>query len=108
MSVIIDTVVLDKIAADLPRKAGAIVEKYGIAIAGNAAAMAPIDTGALRNSIVAESGMVGPLTFYAQDGVEYGIFQELGTYKMAAQPFMVPTVERWAERFFDAFKEAFE
>ena len=38
------------------------------------------------------------------DGVEYGLYQELGTVKMAAQPFMVPAVERVRPGFEQAFK----
>ena len=30
---------------------------------------------------------------FVADGVEYGIYQEMGTSKMGAQPFMSPAVE---------------
>jgi HK97 gp10 family phage protein len=39
--------------------------------------------------------------------VEYGIFQELGTSKMPAQPFLIPALEAWRNRFLDAFRELF-
>ncbi len=38
------------------------------------------------------------------DGVDYGLYQELGTTKMAAQPFMVPTAEQLWPGFLAAFK----
>ena len=42
--------------------------------------------------LIANTG--GPaVTAIVADGVEYGIWQETGTSKMAAQPFMVPAVE---------------
>lgn len=37
---------------------------------------------------------------YVHDGVDYGVYQEFGTYKMAAQPFMNPAA--------DAVRPAFE
>lgn len=105
--VILDTAILDRITAEMKPKAGKVVQKYGIAIAGAASQNAPVDTGALKNSVVSESEMVAPLTFHVQDGVEYGIFQELGTSRMAAHPFVVPALEAWAQRFVDGFAELF-
>jgi len=61
----------------------------------------------LRNSILSESKMTGELTFTVQDGVEYGIFNEFGTSKMAAHPFMIPAIEKWARKFQDAFRDLF-
>ena len=40
------------------------------------------------------------------DGVEYGIYQELGTSRMAAQPFMRPAVEAVRPGFAQAFRGA--
>lgn len=107
-SVKIDTSVLDKITAEMQPKAGRIVNTYGLAIAGEAAKNAPLDTGALRNSILSESTMTGDLSYTVQDGVEYGIFQELGTSRMSARPFLLPAVEAWRQRFENAFSELFK
>ena len=104
----IDTKVLDRMTAEMRPKAAGIIEEHGIGIASEAAQNAPVDTAALRNSILSESGMTGELQYTIQDGVEYGIFQELGTSKMAAQPFLVPAVERRRHAFVAAFKELFE
>jgi HK97 gp10 family phage protein len=104
---VLDTRVLDKITAELRPKASRIVQTFGFAISGEAATNAPVDTGALRNSITSESHMEGDLTFIAQDGVEYGIYQEFGTSRMAAHPFMIPAIEHWAQKFQDAFKVLF-
>jgi HK97 gp10 family phage protein len=89
-------------------KASKIVNTYGLAITGETAQNAPVDTGALKASIVSESHMEGDLTFIVQDGVTYGVFQELGTSKMAAQPFLVPAVEHWTDKFLNAFGELFK
>ena len=106
-SVKIDTAILDQMIRDAPGKAGGIVHKFGLAITGDAAQNAPVDTAALRNSITSESQMVDALNFIVQDGVKYGVFQELGTSRMAAHPFMVPAVEHRTNGFFSAFAELF-
>lgn len=52
---------------------------------------APVDTGRLRDSIHVED-----LPDYGArygTNVEYGIYQELGTYKMRAQPFLRPSMD---------------
>jgi HK97 gp10 family phage protein len=105
---VLDTSVLDRITAELKPKARRIVNTYGIAIAGEAAARAPVDTAALKNTLLSESGMTGDLTYTVQDGVEYGVYQEFGTSVMYAQPFLVPAIEAWRERFLNAFGELFK
>jgi HK97 gp10 family phage protein len=107
-SIKIDTSILDKMTAEMRPKAGQIVNTYGLSIAGEAAKNAPLDTGALRNSILSESGMTGDLSYTVQDGVEYGVFQELGTSRMSARPFLLPAVEAWRQRFENAFSELFK
>jgi HK97 gp10 family phage protein len=89
-------------------KASQIINTYGVAIAGASAQNAPVDTGALRNSITSESHLEEDLLYIVQDGVEYGIFQELGTSKMAAHPFIIPAIEAFAQRFLEAFAGLFK
>lgn len=103
----LDTSVLDALIAQFPGKVAALVETYGTKIAGDAARLAPVDTSALRNSLLSESKMTGQTEYTVQDGVEYGIFQELGTSKMKAQPFVVPAVEANTKPFIDAFTKLF-
>lgn len=107
-SIKIDTRLLDKITAEMRPKASEVVSKYGWAIAGEAAKNAPLDTGALRASILSESSLVSDLSFVVQDGVEYGVHQEFGTSKMPAHPFLLPAVEAWRQRFLDAFSGLFK
>lgn len=109
----LDTKVLDKITAELRPKAREIINKYGVVIAGAAAKNAPVDTGALRNSIVSESQMTDDLTYTVQDGVEYGIWVEIGHMAsngkhVAAQPFLVPAIEQWRDKFLAAFEGLFK
>jgi len=106
----LDTTVLDKITAEMKPKAGRIVNKYGLAMMTHAATKHPWKnvTSALENSILAESKMTGDLTFTISDGVEYGVFLEFGTSKMAAYPWLIPAVEAWRVRFLNAFSELFK
>ena len=52
-----------------------------------------VDTGTLKNSIVARPDDSRPHTWIVADGVTYGFWLEFGTSKMAARPFMLPAVE---------------
>lgn len=69
------------------------LEEASIIVESKAAQLAPVDTGLLRKSInhrIIERrgypvGQVGT-------NVEYAAFQEFGTSKMAAQPFMLPAL----------------
>ena len=96
---------LRKIMATLDPRAEQILGSSAFAIEGGAKMRAPVMTGALRNSLHTEKK--GHLHYRIADGVEYGIYQELGTHRMAAQPFLIPAVEeerpylnkRWAELF---------
>ncbi len=105
--VTLDTTILDKLMVEVPLGASKIVETFGLKIASEAAQNAPVDTGALRNSVLSESHLEQPLLFIVQDGVEYGVFQEFGTSRIAAQPFMVPAIEANREPFQDALKALF-
>ena len=106
--VVLDTRVLDKITAEMKPRAIRIVKAYGNMMLANAVKRAPVDTGALINSMTANSKMVEELTYRLQDGVEYGVFQELGTSKMSARPFMKPAIEEFKQKFFNAFKDLFK
>jgi len=84
-----------------------IVKKYAFKIAADtqASPLMPVDTGALKNSI--EPRPENDLNWLVQDGVDYGIYQELGTSKgVPARHFLGNAVERNAEAFFDELKDA--
>lgn len=104
-AVTIDTTVLDKLTEEAQPRATLLVTKYGMAVLADAMRLAPVDTGALKNSLPTNSRLEDALTYIVSDGVEYGIFQELGTSKMAAQPFLIPALEKWRQKFTDAFAE---
>ena len=92
MTVRLDTAKLDRIIATFPKEAERVVKSGALFVEGFAANDAPVDTGALRNSI--RAARRDDLLWWVSDGVDYGIYQELGTSRMSAHPFMVPAVER--------------
>ena len=54
----------------------------------------PVDTGRLRGSITHVLGDEnGQQVAYVGSVVEYAIYQELGTYKMGAQPYLRPALQ---------------
>lgn len=69
------------------------------AIAKDAKANAPVDTGALRDSIRAEGN---GLKWTVVVGAPYGVYVEFGTMYMSAQPFLLPAAMR---RFPDVVKD---
>jgi len=87
----LDTRELQRIATGLNADVDTVLGILAHQVEGASKALAPVDTGALKNSI--ETKKVKMNEWRVQDGVEYGIYQELGTSRMAAQPFMVPAVE---------------
>ncbi len=106
--VYLDTSVLDKITAEMQPKASKIVNKYGLAIASSWAADVNVDTSAFRNSILSESKMISDMTYEASDGVDYGIWNEIGTSTRAAKPSLSQAVEMWRDKFLNAFSELFK
>jgi HK97 gp10 family phage protein len=55
-----------------------------------------VDTGNLMNSM---SHSVGVDTVRIGTNVEYAVYHEFGTYKMAARPFLRPTIEEEKSEF---------
>lgn len=106
--VFLDTSLLDQMSAEIADKASLIIEDIGNEILKDVLRLVPVDTGDLANSYLEESGMTSKLTYTIRDGVSYGIFVELGTSKMAAQPHVVPAVEAGEAEVIRAFTELFE
>jgi HK97 gp10 family phage protein len=71
------------------------IEEGSIIVEGQAATLAPVDTGLLRKSInhriIDRKGYpVGQIG----TNVEYAPFQEFGTSKMKPQPFLLPALNQ--------------
>lgn len=110
----LDTRKLDAISASLGVNTDQALASIALQVEGEAKTRAPRDpkrppmdpsqptTGALRSSIKTTKKRRG--LYWVHDGVEYGIYQEFGTYKMRARPFMVPAVEavrRYIDKMFE-------
>ncbi len=104
----LDTSLLDQMTAEIEDKASHLIEDVGNEVVSEVYRLAPEDTGELKDSYLRESGMTDKLTYTIRDGVSYGIFQELGTSKMAAQPHVVPAMEGAEAEITKAFTELFE
>lgn len=92
-----DTSGFEKIILNCDSKTPEIVREFGMAVEGMAKVFAPVDTGYLRDTI--NTTMVEVTTARVQSDANYDIYQELGTYKMAAHPFLAPAVESIASKF---------
>lgn len=74
------------VARDLTRRA--------LQVDNAAKQLCPVDTGRLRSSITNEIGQDGDgLMATIGTNVEYAPYVELGTSKMAAQPFLLPALD---------------
>lgn len=108
----IDTSQLDAVGRDIRRNAAGVGAKAALAfrktlhdIEADAKAEAPVDTGALRNSI--STDITGDGRFLSMAGevgptVDYGIWQEIGTSRMPAHPYLAPAFDRRAPTFLEA------
>lgn len=75
-------------------RAGAVMGKALNDIAAGAANRAPVDTGALRNSVTTQvSGSGGTLRGEVGPTVNYARYVEQGTSRMRAQPFLRPATD---------------
>jgi len=67
------------------------LDKAGLLVLSRAKQKAPVDTGNLRGLIAKERP--SPAEVDVVSPAEYSIYQEMGTYKMAAHPFMRPALD---------------
>lgn len=67
------------------------LEAIGIQAEGDVASLAPVDTGRLRDSITHETHAEEE-SVYVGTNVEYGKYQEYGTSRMRAHPFLKPGI----------------
>jgi HK97 gp10 family phage protein len=105
----LDTRVLDAIAKGLDKNNDQVLASVAFQVEAEAKAIIIqkhiIEFGNLLNSV--ETDKKKPGLYWVQDGVEYGVYQELGTYKMAARPFMKPAVEKVIQYLADLYRKLF-
>ena len=63
-------------------------------VQGSAMRLAPVDTGTLKGSINWETNEVegDNIVGIVGSNVEYALYQELGTSRMSAQPYLMPAL----------------
>ena len=99
----------------IPKAAGPLaqvaVKKTAKDIEGTAKTLAPVDTGFLKSSITTSD-----LRSVSRDSpsaevvasANYAIYQELGTSRMAAQPFLGPAADKHSPAFEKAMAQIIE
>jgi len=100
---------LSLLRASLPDAEEAKMKRIVLQIERDAKSIAPVDTGNLRASI--ESRVIrnndGKITGVVGSNVKYAPFQEFGTSKMGAQPYLRPAVEKNRETVRELLGEGF-
>lgn len=79
----------DLVEPKIQKAIGTGLDKAGFQIERDAKVFAPVRTGRLRASI---NKLRTKLTLRVQDNVHYGVYQEFGTRRMNAHPFMKPAL----------------
>lgn len=82
-----------------------VVKKNGADMHQKALELVPVDTGTLKRSITLEI-KDGGLTAEVKEHTEYGVYLELGTRYMAAQPYMRPALNFVKDKFRNDLKKA--
>lgn len=99
-------------SADTGRLVQTVVRKTARDITADAKALAPVDTGNLKGSITHTDlrtvGTGGSVEVEIGPTANYGLFQELGTSRMAPQPFLGPALDRRAPAFEQAMAQVAE
>lgn len=111
----IDTSQLDDVGRDIRTNAGKVGAKAAMAfrktifdIEADAKDLAPVDTGALQNSISSEitgDGRFGRMAGEVGGTVDYEIYQELGTSTQPGKPHLSPAFDRRVPRFISAVEQ---
>ena len=91
---------LNSLMSKLDRMGGNVLDalekatkQTSLAAQADARDNAPVDTGNLKQSISTEhERSIEAATSTVYTNVEYGIYQEMGTVKMAAHPYMMPAL----------------
>lgn len=103
VQITLKTVALDTIKRELKGRANDVLDLAARRIERRAKDTVPVDTGALKSSIGVWT--TKPMTRDIGDGVEYGIYIEKGTSRMAARPWLGPSVEAERDVLTKAWKE---
>lgn len=78
--------------AAIQREASGIIMNSALQVEKRASDNAPVDTGYLRQHITANK--TGEMSAEVVASADYAIYQEYGTRKMSAHPFMRPAMDQ--------------
>lgn len=84
-----------------------VVKSNGAQLTRNAQRLAPVDTGALKNSIL-QKIEGGGLASRSSAGMHYANYVEKGTRFMSAQPYMKPSFDLQAPMFIKELEVLFK
>lgn len=87
---------LDREGGRVGKEAAGVIRKGGRAVESAAKRMAPVASGELRNDIssrITGDGRSGGVAAIIETDVRQGFFQERGTSRHPAQPFMQPALD---------------
>jgi len=116
MPVTYDNAKLLALRAELHDRAVDIVSQTAFAVEAEAKVHVPRDpermpkdpsqpvTGLLRNSIQATMEPGNGLKWYVLVGAAYGAYQEFGTRRIPARPYLVPAAELYRQKMLDQIK----
>lgn len=102
----------DNFVSDIEEKLAKGIEESGRIVEADAKALCPVSTeatrpggphGELRQSITSQSE---GLTCEVGTNKEYAMYVEFGTYKMAAQPYLVPALIENEDKIVETVKAA--
>lgn len=93
---------IPQVNQELARAVERVVAEAAREVEAAAKRRAPVDTGALRNSIQAWHDT--PYRWHIAPHVEYALYVEYGTRRQRAQPYMTPAAEFVRPRFIDAMR----
>lgn len=99
---------LDSSERESRGKAKAAVKKGTLSIERGAKVRAPVDTGFLMNSTTSDitgTGINDPIIGETGPEADYGIHVELGTHRMAPQPFLGPAFDEVEPSFIAAMED---
>ncbi len=83
---------IEKQPANVRSEASNIIQNTALRVEKRAKANAPVDTGYLKQHITAEK--TGELSADVTSLAEYSFYNEFGTRKMAAHPYMRPALNQ--------------
>lgn len=97
-----------RIASQIDAAVQQAMDETAAAAKANAQGRARVDTGAMRDSIEAEVSTTGGgrRRMVLSIGVDYGIFHELGTSRISAQPMIRPAIDAEAPKLTQRIRAA--